>query len=89
MGKRIIRRSEGLWQDPDYIVNEAKKIIDQHGFETLPSSRILTDLGYFSFVSSISRYHGGFPAFRELLQKHMNQPSRGEKLEGMLEAYAG
>jgi len=76
MGKNILRKSHGYWQNVDNVVSEAETIMEEHGFETLPGGWTLSKLGYSSLSTAISSYHGGFVSFRELLgQEHPHRLS--------------
>jgi hypothetical protein len=59
----------------------------EHGWTTLPGSDMLNGKGYSSLAYAISRYHSGFPAFRELLAKAQGQPTHKEHLENLLHNY--
>jgi len=67
IGQEQIQREKGIWKDIEYVKDEAKNIMDEHGFNVLPGARILTGLGYNAFIASINGYHGGMRKFRELL----------------------
>jgi hypothetical protein len=82
-----LSRKYGGWKDRDYVVGEALAFMREEGFEELPSFKVLHGRGYCSLGSSISRYHGGFPAFREVLRGEMGAPSAGEEIEGILREY--
>ena len=64
------------WKDLDYALQQARKVIKRYGFENLPYSDKLVELGYSSLSHAIGRYHGGFLNFRRLLgQTDINKKS--------------
>jgi hypothetical protein len=77
----------GRWKDLDYAIRQARKAMKEHGWTTLPGSDMLNGKGYSSLAYAISRYHSGFPAFRELLAKAQGQPTHKEHLENLLHNY--
>jgi hypothetical protein len=60
-------KPKGYWKEIDNAVSEARRVLVEHNFETLPSSDNLCKLGYSSLADAISKYHGGFPEFRRKL----------------------
>ncbi len=67
LGQEVVRREPRAWQDLDYTVSEALAVMKKHGFDGLPSSEKLNQLGYSSLGAAIRSYHGGFHEFRKLL----------------------
>jgi len=67
LGEEQKIREKGIWESLDYTIQQAEEIMEKHGFETLPSSDKLNELGYSSLGIAIPKYHGGFHKFRELL----------------------
>ena len=61
------RKPSGYWQSLDNVILEARILIEEKGFSTLPSFNQLMDLGYSSLCYAIQKYHGGFHSFRESL----------------------
>ncbi len=83
--KRKIKLS--VWGSLEYTLNEAKKFLEDNNFEELPSAIKLKDMDHSDLVNAISRYHGGFLAFREKLREYMNLPSENSQLESLLDNY--
>lgn len=57
----------GRWEDLDYTINQARLAMDENNWERLPGFLGLIKNKYSSLAVSISKYHGGFIAFREYL----------------------
>jgi hypothetical protein len=69
---------KGYWQKLADTTSETKKLMKEQGVDILPSSNKLTELGYSGLSNAISKYHGGFSKFRELLgQKEPTNKSNG------------
>jgi hypothetical protein len=77
----------GRWKDLDYAIQQAQEAMKEHEWTTLPCSNVLNKNGYSSLSHAISRYYGGFLAFRELLAKAQGQPTHKEHLENLLHNY--
>jgi hypothetical protein len=77
----------GRWRDPAYAIQQVQGMMKDEGWTILPSELVLRDKGYFKFITAINKYHGGFPAFRELLAKGQGQPTHKEQLERLLHNY--
>jgi len=86
LGKPLVIKD---WSDEDFAIDEAIEFMDEHGFERLPSSAIMQDLGYSSLSSSIYKYHGKIKRFRELLRKRRQEMSDKDQLEIILDDYIG
>ncbi|MEK6878122.1 MAG: hypothetical protein AABY22_00860 [Nanoarchaeota archaeon] len=83
-------REKGIWRNLDYAIEEGKRIMNEYGFQELPSSKKLTRLGlHKSFISAINRYHGGLPSFRQLLNERLGIQSNESKLESIINCYVG
>jgi len=65
--KMAKRKPRGYWKKEENVVAEAKKLMEEHNFETLPTQKKLWKLGYSSLIAAILKYHGGLHQFRELL----------------------
>ena len=61
------KKPNGYWQDVNNGVIEAKRIMEKHSIDTLPSQGKLKELGYSSLDTAIYNYYGGFFAFRRFL----------------------
>lgn len=79
--------SKNMWKDLKFILSEAREIMKKHGFNNIPSDKILRDLGYSSICNSIQRYHGGVNKIRELLSldSRRKKSQTWESLEYVLE----
>ena len=89
LGEDILRVDSQLIRDEGYVLDECEKLLLENDLDELPTERRFAELGQGSLIGGIKRYHGGVVAFREKLREHMGQPAEDEKLEEMLEAYAG
>ena len=45
--------------------------MEEHGFDTLPPSNKLRELGYSGLSRAISIHHSGFPNFREIMNQEL------------------
>ena len=78
-------KPDGYWKSLENTISESKKVMEEHGFDTLPSSNKLRELGYSGLSRAISIHHGGFPNFREILgQKELKKPNGYYKLENTI-----
>ena len=57
-------------------ISESKKVMEEHGFDTLPSSNKLRELGYSGLSRAISIHHSGFPNFREIMNQELGIKSK-------------
>jgi len=64
---RRLRIADGQWKDLTYIKAEARRIMSEHGWSSLPSVGALWNGGYNSFVVAATKYHGGIPKLRKIL----------------------
>lgn len=81
------KTEDGSWKDLPYAINKAREALQQLGQSSLPGQWTLARKGYSGLASAITKYHGGFPAFRAILEKQMNLPSEKERLENLLRDY--
>tara|TARA_Y100000310_G_C20613104_1_gene779090 strand:- start:415 stop:1197 length:783 start_codon:yes stop_codon:yes gene_type:complete len=65
----IKKKPSGYWQDLDNCVYEAKKLMEEHEFDKLPSKNEIMKAGYGSLNYAINEYHGGFDKLKELLDE--------------------
>ena len=63
-GESLRTKPADYWKNYDNVLLEARQILEEIGEETLPPSGKLRSLGYSSFASAVSQYHGGFASFR-------------------------
>lgn len=87
----LIRKREkaGKWQDPLFVMRRAKELCLTRGTDILPSGTTLRKEGQSMFYFAVSRYHGGFPAFREKLKVFMETgrvPAESEHMQPAAQA---
>jgi len=87
LGLDIKQKPQGFWRDEKKVIKEARRIIEKHGFDRLPSQKALNKLGYGYLNGAIQRYHGGMKTFRGVLDEYLGLGSEGERLEGLLMGY--
>jgi len=92
--RKIIRkppviREQGIWKDLTFTIEQALLAMEELGTDELPSHRVLQRDGFDSLRVAIAKYHGGLPAFRDILRNHMGKPTENKKLGNLLEMYAG
>ncbi len=87
LGEKPKMREKGLLKNLEYVINEALVLMNKHGWNKLPAEHILYKKGYKSFSRAVSKYHGGFPAFREKLREYLGQTSQKSELEGLIKDY--
>jgi len=86
LGEKSLRRPNGYWNDPANIVFEARNIMDEHGWDTLPTQRTLYKHGC-GAIASAAKHHGGIPGLRDLISKSLQQPTEQEQLEVLVGGY--
>jgi hypothetical protein len=79
LGEEQREIEKGRWQDLDFVLEETEKCLIGQGRDTLPGAWILSRLGYDGLSQAISKYHGGFPAFRKLLAERTGRSLPKEK----------
>ena len=79
LGEELLRKLSGYYTLENTIY-ESKKVIKEHGFNTLPSSNKLRELGYSGLSRAISVHHSGFPNFREIMNQELGIKSNKEHL---------
>ena len=87
LGQSQMRTPNGQWRGFDFTVQQALKAMQEHGWDNLPPCNVLEDSNLNGLALAISRYHGGFPRFRELLRQHLSLPTEQDQLTNLLEAY--
>jgi len=80
-------KPNGYWKSLDNALKEAQQTMQQHEWDTLPSSNQLTKHGYSSLGRAIYTYHGGMQTFRKLLAEHITGKTQKQQLEEMLDEY--
>ena len=80
------RKAHKYWKGLENTISESKKVMEEQGVDILPSQKELIELGYSCLNIAISRYHGGFPNFREkhLGEKLLRKPSGYYTLENTI-----
>ncbi|MBS3082007.1 hypothetical protein J4416_03710 [Candidatus Pacearchaeota archaeon] len=76
LGLEQSRDVSGNWSNQDFIIKEARKIMEREGYKTLPSKHELRKKGYKIFVSRIHN-NFGFRKFRELLGEEQRKIANG------------
>ena len=85
-----LRRENGYWNDPENVLNEALKFLEEHPeYEQLPSQKILRELGYNHLNFGSRKTFGGLTGLRECLSKKLGQSTEVQKLEATLTGYIG
>ena len=79
LGEELLRKPHGYYTLENTIY-ESKKVIKEHGFDTLPSSNKLRELDYHGLSRAISVHHSGFPNFREIMNQELGIKSNKEHL---------
>jgi len=69
-----MRKPYGFWKSPDNIVAEARKAMQEHGWDALPGAKVLQLQGHAILVTSATTYHGGLNALRILLGEPAKKP---------------
>ena len=64
LGEKKFQVEDGKWQDENYVILEAKKIMKKLRKKSLPTTTELWKAGYNSFVYAVVKYHGGIHDFR-------------------------
>ncbi|MEK6878120.1 MAG: hypothetical protein AABY22_00850, partial [Nanoarchaeota archaeon] len=82
------QRKHGVWKSLDFVIEEAKKIMKIEGWSEFPGEKSLSK-NYSSIAHAISKYHGGFPAFRQLLNERLGIQSGESQLEDIIDEYIG
>ena len=67
-----------VYRSIDNTLSKARSVMRKHGFNSLPPSDKLTELGYSNLRHAIAKYHGGFPAFRRLLKQELLRREKGK-----------
>lgn len=80
---------QGSWADLEFAIGQAKEAMKERGYETLPNQQELQRAGYWSLVNAISRYHGGLPKFRQILEERISGRTETQQLRSLLETYVG
>jgi len=87
IGEEQIIRRNGVWKDLDYTIKEAKKVMKNFNIKIFPTQEFLNKNGYNGLSAGITRYHGGFPYFRSILNKELGIESEKERLENVIQGY--
>ncbi|MEK6871624.1 MAG: hypothetical protein AABX16_01855 [Nanoarchaeota archaeon] len=76
LGEETVRIDSQLLRNQDYILQQAQKIMQKEGFDSLPGSTTLYAKGYSSFVNAVNRHHEGITTIRKKLgQKEIKKQS--------------
>jgi len=88
LGEELLRKPHGYYTLETTIL-EAKKVIKEHGFDTLPSSNKLRELDYHGLSRAISVHHSGFPNFREIMNQELRIKSNKEIITALFSGKYG
>lgn len=78
----------GQWKDLEFTLEQAKKFLEENPeYSELPGMRTLLQKRYLSLGSSINKYHGGLPNFRQRLNEYLGRET--EESTSLLERYIG
>ena len=61
----------------------------KHNFEEFPTATIVRQLKWSTLEGAIGRFHGGFPAFRRILDERQGIKPPHQQLEDIMEEYVG
>ncbi len=86
LDEKLKKRKEGIWKDLGFTLKYAKNLMEENGWEELPSSRKLKKINNSSLASAINRYHGGLMGFRRILgqEQKRKESNYWKKLENVL-----
>jgi len=71
------RKPLGYWIKEENTLFEARRVMGEHGWTTLPSQKEIQKHGYNSLNTAISKYHGGIQTFRTKLgQTNTKKPQK-------------
>jgi hypothetical protein len=84
LGQKDRQRNSGIWKNQEYVLEQAQLIMEEQGFDVLPSQKILNNLGYGSFVGGVS-HHGGLNNVRRLLGEQVKETPNWKSLEYTLQ----
>ncbi len=87
LGEEQLQRPNGVWKDLEYTLKETKGIMEEEGWEVLPGCQILTDKKYGGLNHAITKYHGGFRAFRVVLEKYLTHKTKNINIDTLLKEY--
>jgi len=86
-GEELLKKPSGYWESLETCLDTSKSLMKEHGLDTLPSQKKFQELGYGSLSLAISKYHGGFPNFREIMNQELGIKSKEEHLTELVEDY--
>ena len=86
-GEKGVTKPNGYWHSLENTIDEAKKLMEEHNYDTLPSSDKVRELGFGPLRTAISRYHGGLRNFREILNQELGIKSNKEHLTEVWKKY--
>jgi len=67
LGQQRLRREDGLWKTQEYILQQARELLQKEGWTTIPGATTIREHGYSSLVQAADKFHGGLPGLRKLL----------------------
>ena len=87
LGESKIKEDSEDIKNFEYVLNMAKKAMEEQGWDELPSKHTIEKKGYSPLVTAIQRYHEGLVSFREKLNEHLGKQSEQDQLKTLLENY--
>jgi hypothetical protein len=87
LGEKLSRKPRNYWKSLENTISGSKEVMEEIGVDRLPSGYKLTKLGYGWLMNAISRHHGGFTNFREILNQEIGIKSKEEHLTELVEDY--
>ncbi len=88
MGEKTVAKN-GTWQDEEYVLNLAKKLMEKNHWKTWPAENVLNEKGYSMFPNAIRSLYGSVDVFRERLYEKLGVEHEKDNLESFLENYVG
>jgi len=77
LGQTNTRKTNGYWESLDNTLAEARKAMEEQGWDALPSHGDLTKHGYASLSYAISKYRGKIQTFRTTLGQTNSRKPKG------------
>ena|SRR3989344_5427540 len=87
LGQKQKKAKDGTWMNLGYTLEQAREIMAKENWNDLPNKKVLVKAGYSNLANAISRYHNGYPEFRERLNLYLGKESENKRLEDLLKKY--
>jgi len=78
LGEKVIRKDQGQWKDKKFTIKEAKRVMKEQSYKSLPGTKALQAIGESSLGASIAKYHGGMRTFRTDLGQEQKERPKGK-----------